>query len=155
MSCMKEKWDESYIVTDTREQNPFWPESERVTLHTGDVSVRGFETRIGVERKSVSDLLGSLGGARGVRRKRFEAAFARLGQIERGAVVIEGGIAEIYKARRYGRITPAMAIGAMISWSARYRVPVYFCTNRTEAKSVCKTYLRLAWEEFQKVTDGK
>ena len=146
----KEKWNDSLIVTDTREQAAFWPDSPRVTLHTGDVSVRGFEARIGVERKSVSDLLGSLGGVGGNRRRRFEAAFARLGQIERGAVVIEGGIAEIYKARRFGRITPAHAIGAMISWSARYRVPVYFCSSRTEAKSVCKTYLRLAFEEFQK-----
>jgi ERCC4-type nuclease len=146
----KEKWDDSYIVTDTREQAPFWPDSQRVTLHTGDVSVRGLETRIAVERKSVSDLLGSLGGRGGDRRRRFEAAFERLGKIERGAVVIEGGIAEIYKARRFGRITPAQAIGAMISWSARYRVPVYFCTDRVAAKSVCKTYLRLAFEEFQK-----
>jgi ERCC4-type nuclease len=145
----KEKWDDSYIVTDTREQAPFWPDSPRCTLTTGDYSVRELTDKISVERKSVSDLLGSLGGVRGVRRVRFEAEFERLGKLDRGAVVIEGGIAEIYKARRFGRITPAHAVGAMISWAARYRVPVFFCTDRVAAKSVCKTYLRLAWESFQ------
>ena len=143
-------WEDSYIVTDTREQAPFWPEARRVTLHTGDYSVGGLEDRVSVERKSVSDLLGSLGGRGGVRRKRFEAAFERLGALPRGCVVIEGTISEIYKARRYGRITPAHAVGAMISWAARYRVPVFFCGGRVEARSVTKTYLRLAWEEFQK-----
>lgn len=54
------------------------------------------------------------------------------------------------KAKTWGRIKGSHAVGAMISWSARYRVPVFFCTNRSAAKSVCKTYLRLAWQEFQK-----
>jgi len=145
----KEKWDDSLIVSDTREQEPFWPEAKRVTLTTGDYSVLGFESRIAVERKSVQDLLGSLGGRGGIRRRRFESAFERLSHFERGAVCIEGGTAEIRKAKTWGRITGSHGIGAMISWSARYRVPVYFCSDRTAAKSVCKTYLRLAWEALR------
>ena len=149
---MKGKWDDALIRIDTREQAPLWPRTDanKATLHTGDYSVSGYESRVAVERKSVSDLLGSLGGRGGVRRKRFESEFQRLGGLERGAVVIEGTISQIYKARRFGRITPAHAIGAMISWAAKYRVPVFFCDDRYIARSVTKTYLRLAWEAFQK-----
>ena len=144
------EWEDGLIVVDTREQAPLWPEARRVTLHTGDYSIAGYETRCAVERKSVPDLLGSLGGRGGARRKRFEAAFERLGKLDRGAVVIEGTVKGIYAARRFGRITPAHAVGAMISWAARYRVPVFFCDDRVVARSVTKTYLRLALEAFTK-----
>ncbi len=55
------------IVQDTREQKPLtFPEAKvRVaTLHTGDYSLDRFEDRITIKRKSLSDLLGSLGNDR-------------------------------------------------------------------------------------------
>lgn len=63
--------------------------------------------------------------------------------------MIEGGIHEIMAAKTWGRIKGSHGIATMISWSARYRVPVYFCSDRVAARSVCKTYLRLAWQHFQ------
>lgn len=146
----KEKWDDSFIVCDTREQAPFWPDAPRVTLTTSDYSVVNLTDKVGVERKSLSDLLGSLGGVRGIRRKRFEAEFERLGKLDRKAVVIEGSLSAIYKVKRWGRVTPAMAIGAMFSWEGRYGVPVHWCEDRTQARAVTKIILRLAWEEFRK-----
>ena len=119
-------------------------------MHTGDYSVSGYEDRIAVERKSIADLLGSLGGKKGERRKRFEAEFVRLSAFPRKAVVIEGSISSIYKAPRFGRITPSHAIGAMFSWEQKYGVPVHFVEGRAQARAVVKLILRQAWEAFQK-----
>ena len=142
---MKKTWDDSVLVTDTREQLALFETSRRVTLKTGDMSVLGLEGQVAVERKSISDLLGSLGGKGGVRRKRFEAEFARLGAMPRGAVVIEGTMRQIRQAPRFGRITANHAIGAMTSWGARYKVQVTYCNDRQEARAWVKLYLRLAW----------
>ena len=143
---LKQTWDDSLLVTDTREQLALFETSMRVTLKTGDMSVLGLESQVAVERKSVADLLGSLGGKCGARRKRFEAEFARLGKMERGAVVIEGTMRQIRQAPRFGRITANHAIGAMTSWGARHRVQVTYCNDRQEARAWVKLYLRLAWE---------
>lgn len=142
----KPVWDDSLIRVDTREQAPLWEVAEKATLHTGDYAVVGYEDKIAVERKSIADLLGSLGGKGGVRRKRFEAEFARLGAMPRKAVVIEGTISAIYKAPRFGRIGPSHAIGAMFSWEQKYGVPVHFVESRMQARAVVKLILRQAWE---------
>jgi DNA excision repair protein ERCC-4 len=49
------------IVIDTREQDPLPVRNAEVgTLYTGDYSVKGLEDHVAIERKSVSDLTGSL-----------------------------------------------------------------------------------------------
>src|SRR3990167_3347079 len=141
-------WEDGLIRVDTRERAPLWETAEKTPLDTGDYSVLGLECQVAVERKSISDLLGSLGGKGGVRRKRFEAEFARLGAMPRGAVVIEGTMRQIRQAPRFGRITANHAIGAMTSWGARYRVQVTYCNDREEAGAWVKLYLRLAHAEL-------
>lgn len=135
---------ESDILVDTREQRPYWPGATRATLKTGDYSVAGLAGAVAVERKSISDLLGSLGGRGGVRRRRLEAEFERLGQLRAGAVVIEGTPGGVYAFPTYGKITGAHAIMAMVSWSIRYRVAVFFADDRVTAKSLTRAYLRHA-----------
>ena len=65
------------LLIDTREQAPLsfttFP-SEVSTLPTGDYSVRGLEDTIAVERKSVSDLIGSLTSGR----ERFQREVQRM-----------------------------------------------------------------------------
>ena len=55
------------IAVDTREQQP-WSfsnlPSTRMTLQTGDYSVVGLVDRITIERKSLGDLLGTIGQGR-------------------------------------------------------------------------------------------
>lgn len=90
------------IVIDTREQLPFsfaaipadkehgggtWQvTTERRTLPSGDYSLAGFETRVAVERKSVSDLFGTISQGR----DRFVRELERLAEYDYAAVVIEG-----------------------------------------------------------------
>ena len=65
------------VVVDSREQNPLdfgsWPTITKA-LPTGDYSVAGIETLIAIERKSLSDLVGSFTGGR----DRFEREMLRM-----------------------------------------------------------------------------
>lgn len=89
------------VVIDTREQRPFAFEGMkcdaadgggpltvptlRGTLKSGDYSLKGYETRVAVERKSIEDLFGTLGQGR----ERFERELARLSLYRFAAVVVE------------------------------------------------------------------
>jgi ERCC4-type nuclease len=65
------------ILIDTREQAPLkfatFP-TEPATLATGDYSVQGLEDSITIERKSISDLIGSLTSGR----ERFQREIQRM-----------------------------------------------------------------------------
>jgi hypothetical protein len=90
------------VVIDTRAQTPFAFEGLRCdaadgggpltvptvrgTLKSGDYSLKGHETRVAVERKSLADLFGTLGKGR----ERFERELARLSTYRFAAVVVEG-----------------------------------------------------------------
>lgn len=100
------------VIIDTREQSPFRftgfradakhkirisrnPDQFKIpelhiptitkTLKTGDYSISGFESEICVERKSLSDLYGTLGGGR----DRFERELERMSSMRYAAIVIE------------------------------------------------------------------
>jgi hypothetical protein len=83
-------------------------------------------------------------------RERFRAEFERLAALRYAAVVVEGSMGAIMKGRRYGRITPAHALGTMGSWAMEYRVPVFYCDGRSQAKWYIHTLLRLAAEKAER-----
>ena len=90
----------------------------RDTWGTGlaDYSIDGLEELIQIERKSIDDLFGTLGG----RRENFEREISRLNdQCKVAAVMIEGSYAHISNFREHGP-EPASVIGTMISWAQRY-----------------------------------
>lgn len=89
------------IIVDTREQVPYQFANmiadaadggeriavlyERGTLKQGDYSLLGYETSVSVERKSLSDLFGTLGQGR----DRFERELERLATYRFAMVVVE------------------------------------------------------------------
>lgn len=118
------------IAIDTREQLRYMfdgYESFRTTLATGDYSLEGFENRLAVERKNHSDAWGCLTEGR----KRFERCLERLSALDRAAIVIEASMAEFCVAPpQIKRVNAATAMGSYISWSTKYRIPVFFAENR-------------------------
>lgn len=124
------------IAIDTREQLRYMfdgYESFRTTLKTGDYSLEGFESVLAIERKSHSDAWGCLTDGR----KRFERCLERLGSLDRSAIVIESSMAEfVVPPSRIKRVNAATAMGSYISWSTKYRIPVFFCENRQWAERV-------------------
>ena len=118
------------IAIDTREQLRYMfdgYESFRTTLTTGDYSLEGFENRLAVERKNHADAWGCLTEGR----KRFERCLERLSALDRAAIVIEASMAEFcVPPPQIKRVNAATAMGSYISWSTKYRIPVFFAENR-------------------------
>jgi ERCC4-type nuclease len=139
------KKPEITLLVDTREQTALEfadHATERVTLATGDYSVRVGDTdyrdRIAIERKSHADFWACCA----TERARFEQCLSRLARMERAAIVVECTLAQLCE-RPYGvhRVTPATAVGSMISWSVRYNLPVFLADNPQYAARVVVRWL--------------
>lgn len=124
------------IAIDTREQLRYMfdgYESYRTTLKTGDYSLEGYTEVLAVERKNHSDAWGCLTDGR----KRFERCLERLSLLDRSAIVIESSMAEfVVPPLNIKRVNSATAMGSYISWSTKYRIPVFFAENRQWAERV-------------------
>lgn len=94
---------------------------ERAGLPSGDYSIKGFENRIAVERKSLEDCFSTLGHGR----ERFEREFQRLSAMEFAAVVIEADVREIWRPSEFrhdwrSQLNPRSVEGTIVAWSLRY-----------------------------------
>lgn len=142
------------IVIDSREQRPFAfrgrPVAVQVgTLEAGDYSVRGFERRIAVERKSLADLVMCLGRER----ERFERELVRLRGWGVAAVVVEEPVIALRTGRYMSGLDPAAAWQSVVALSSRFRVPFFWCAGREDAESVTfdilRHYARDRWRELR------
>ena len=129
------------IIVDTRETTPLFecPPSIKGTLHNGDYSLRGFEDVIAIERKSISDLLGSVGQ----RRKHFLMQVRRCSQVE-GCILIEGSIRAVLGYKPRGKMNGRNALAALMSWSVAYGIPVFFADGLLEAQGVAISWMKFA-----------
>jgi ERCC4-type nuclease len=133
------------ILIDTREKAPFpfaGLTTKRATLKSGDYSIEvdgeSWSNRVAVERKSYSDIWGSMS----MGRARFKRCVERLAELDRAAIVIECGLYHLCEQpSRIKRTTPASVVGGLISWSVQYSIPVFFCDTRYLAERVTARYL--------------
>ena len=129
------------LVIDTREQDGYdftGLASVRAGLATGDYSLVGFESRVAVERKNKSDAWGCVAGER----PRFERCLERLAALERAAIVIECDLRDFCDRPSYiQRVTPATAVGSYVSWSCKYRIPVFWCDTKAYAERITVRFL--------------
>lgn len=147
------------IIHDSREQAPFafsgYPCTVEVaTLASGDYSLFGFTDRIGIERKSLADLVGCLGAAR----ERFQRELARLRGYDAAAVVIEAPSADLRAGHYRGKLDAGAAWQSVLAFSMRYRMPFIWCQDRADAERVTFDFLRHfardRWKEFSALQDG-
>jgi len=147
------------VVVDTREQHPFAFDSitgdrgrviEVVTcragLKTGDYSIQGIEDVVAIERKSKTDLYGTVGRGRA----RFEREVERLAALDAAAVVIECNLASLLRAPERSRVSPSSVLNSLIAWSVRHRIPVWPCPGRRFAEIVTYRLLRHFWAERER-----
>lgn len=128
------------IIIDTREQKPykfeFAPLDVKVvkeTLKTGDYSIKGFEDQIIVERKSLSDLFGTVGQGR----KRFEKELERMSKIKHAFLVIEADWTQILRhPPTRSKLNPKSVFGSIIAWEQRFNIHIWTCPNRAFAERV-------------------
>ena len=115
------------IAIDTREQRPYeFPGAEVCTLPTGDYSIVGLTDRVTIERKSKADAYSSLGHGRA----RFRRELERLALFDYAAIVVEDTVPGFMKRPPHSKMNPRSAIGSLLAWSVRYRVPVFFAGDR-------------------------
>lgn len=123
------------VVVDTREQEPYAFDPERVTivrraLPAGDYSLDGHETAIAAERKSIDDYVASV--VRG--RDRFARELRILSGYDVACVVVEATLEDILAHRYRSDAHPSSVLGATLSIIVDRSVPVFFCGNRQIAR---------------------
>jgi len=131
------------IVCDSREQCPFRFEGYPVEVETGalasaDYSLHGFTDRIGIERKSLPDLVACLG----VERERFARELARLRGYDCAAVVVEATADDLRAGHFRARLNPEAAWQSVLAFTQRYRIPFIFCDDRSDAERTAFDILR-------------
>ena len=139
------------ISVDTREQLPYefsGYTTKRVKVDAGDYSLAGLHSRVSCERKSAADMYGCIGGGR----ERFLRHLLLLARIDRPAIVIEADLQEFAQGNPRTRITPAQAVGSVISWACEFRIPVFFCPNRAYAERVVLRWLQAYWRHLHATT---
>ena len=150
-SARKPKFSSALIVVDTRESLPLgFPGSTKKALATGDYSVVGMEERVAIERKTLGDFYTCVGRERA----RFERELERLAAMAYGAVVIETSLSEICHGTEFSRVHPMSAIGSIIAWSVKHRLPFFFAENRQRCRSMVYHLLRKFWEYNHEENDG-
>ncbi|MBU1074438.1 hypothetical protein KKG45_14450 [bacterium] len=135
--------DDFTIAVDTREQQPYqFDGAEVVTLTTGDYSIVGLEDRVTIERKSKADAYGSLGQGRA----RFRREFERLAEFDYAVVVVEDTVPGFLHRPAHSKMNPRAAIGSLLAWSVRYRVPVFFAGDREHGRALTRKLLQMYWK---------
>jgi hypothetical protein len=137
--------DKSFtILIDSREQRPLSFGDipvRRDALQTGDYSCicddKDLRDVVAIERKSISDLLGCIGG----QRERFERELTRLAQIPFRALVIEASIPDLLEATRDSKLHQRAVMGSVLAWTFKYGVAPIWCSGRPYAAAAVRTLL--------------
>ena len=147
----KPKFTSALIVVDTRESLPLgFPGSTRKALATGDYSVVGMEERVAIERKTLGDFYTCVGRERA----RFQRELERLAAMVYPAVVIEASLSDVLHGHEFSRVHPTSAIGSILGWSVKHRLPFFLAENRRRCRSMVYHLLRHFWRHHREETDG-
>lgn len=144
--------DHSKVVAlvDTREQTPLdlSPLSiESITLPTGDYSVKGLESIVAVERKSLDDLLGCIGRER----ERFDREVQRLLAYPVRVLVVESTWGEIDLGQWRSKITPEQVIGSLLAWEAMGLSVHLAGDHRRAGKHVARLLYQVAKKRYREL----
>lgn len=123
------------IVADSREQNPYVFLEERYEnvqmvvsgLGTGDYTVLGYESEIGIERKTLEDFIGSISSGR----ERFEREMERAMTFRRFYVIIEASVHDVRAHHYQSRMSPHAVLQTALSWSVKYGVHIIWAGTRS------------------------
>ena len=137
-----------FIVIDSREQDPydFVCKTKIGTLTTGDYSVAGLEAMVAVERKSLPDLISSIGTGR----ERFERELQRAKALDYFALVVECNFEDIATGNYRSKMNAMSAVQTLMAFSIRYRLPIFFAGDRTRGQHITESLLTKYLRELEK-----
>ena len=143
-------------LIDTREQRPLTLpglRTEPATLPTGDYSVKGLESHIAIERKSLPDLLMCVGRER----LRFDKEIQRLLGYRVRALVVEATWQDVEAARWRSRLNSRQVGSSLVSWVCR-GIPVLMVGDHARAGRIVSSLLRRAaihrWRELRQFANS-
>jgi hypothetical protein len=162
------------ILVDTKEQQPFAfqgflsdsdtkfrPLLVRTELKNlgpahGDYAIRGMEGEAHIERKGVSDAIGTF-LSQGERRERWLKTLEFLAGIECAAVVVECSFGAMLKSVESRGSRPVDVLRKtlhcqVLAWEQDYRVPFVFCDSRRFAEL---TVLEILKRYYRHATDSR
>lgn len=119
------------VLIDTREQTPWVfdnTETLSATLSTGDYTIKGLESRICIERKSLADFIGCCNNKSS--RERFEAELIRMRGYDYSCVIIEAGLHNIKDHNYRSQMHPNAVIGTMAAWSTRHKIMFFLADDK-------------------------
>jgi ERCC4-type nuclease len=129
------------VLVDTREQQPLplfanhpnWIAGERrVALKTADYSIEGMENLIGLERKSLADLVDCTVTSR----ERFLCCCARLGRFRWKAILIEASYDDIKLGwdtdEIHSNVHPNAVCGLLDAVEAKFGIPILLTSRHRE-----------------------
>lgn len=119
------------------------------TLQSGDYSLEGLESNITIERKSLSDLFGTLLTGR----DRFKRELERLADENYSApngysaVVVEASLSMLINNNEYEPSKIKSVIGSIMAFDQRYQTSWWFLPTRVEAERFCFRALERFWND--------
>lgn len=140
------------IVIDYREKKPYsfdynvfdYQDAKRL-LSTGDYSIKGFETNVAIERKSVNDFVQTISNT--ARRKRFFEEIDRLASMEMHAIVVEGTVEDIVCEATLLRCMSAESMtGFVVHLSTRKDLNFILAGSRPWANTIAEKVLIKFWK---------
>ena len=136
------------LIRDTREQLGYRFDTPCVdgTLAIGDYSVAGLQDLVSVERKELGDLIQCLSSDR----IRFERELHRGRSLDHFAVVVEGTLEDIAKHRYRSEMLPKAVLQSLITFSVRYRLPIWFAGTREYGQRLTESILLKYGREIEK-----
>lgn len=127
---------------------------ERRKLDTGDYSLPGLEHLVVFERKSLSDLLGTLFGATSdsvgegrANLERFRRELDRMRSFAHKAIVVEASMAQVLKGDYRSTVLPQSVLGAVMAIGSDYGVPTIWAGDRRGAEYHIGWTLSRIWEQ--------
>jgi hypothetical protein len=131
-------------------------------LETGDYTIAGFESLICIERKTLSDLFGSLSAPRSdpTRRERFKQEHERMAAIiaagGHACVVVEASFPDVYlNPPIESGLNPNSVLGTFHNWAIRYGVSWVWGGDRRGAELAAYGRLKACWEVYKDRLDGE
>ena len=138
------------ILHDTREQTPYTFDRysdvtvQPASLTTADYTLAGLQDRIGLERKSLSDLTGTLTSGR----DRFQRECERGKGLDYFGLIIEASMEDVRNHNYRSQMTPQSLLQTLAAYSIRYNLHVHWCGCRAGGEymthSLLSKYLREA-----------
>ena len=141
------------IVIDSREQTAFTfknLDSQTGTLQSGDYSILGFEDRFSVERKSLSDLCGSLTSGR----EKFERELHRLRGFDFARLLIIGTEEDVRSGNYRSKVNPKSVWGSLCAFEVRYRVPFVFAATPADGAALVERWTYYFYREQAKICEA-